>query len=883
MIECKSSGIFTTLTLLPMLMCLLNLRCHSTGNLICVSTVGVFAETLHNILRSSASDDDAELFIIRYGDDTVFASSIHDGTSPQNITKSGVVSTEVLEQLRKTVDYTGRSLGVIVSDAKSYTAYPLPTLPVNHTIDAHPEYLLIRAIPNDVFDLSNLDDAIRTEVAQVWVVSALIGVGGIALVLLIVWLVSRALTKPLLWIKQVAWQVVNRMGESKFGVATDVSRPPLMARTEVDDLVSAFKEMFHAFGGKHAAIPVEHELHEIPNHFEWNREYEQLLSKTSSGNESIDDVIETAKLLSEEAALALPSSSGRMPEEALSQPRKHSGENIRYSPKENMSQLESPGFHISRTSLFIWILFLIVFPFLVTNGTISAVVSDHIVNSLGTLVVSVGHESTELEVKAVQSRAVLSAFLAGLTVGKKLQDLYIMTRIAGWLFYDGISRSTGFTTIDEIAQVCRVYERGTCPLESNFDRTLCACRWKDIGQEQCVMVNHTDPRNLQRKLFFCQARDSNNVTGDRHEAASFGQPGIDDSPGTTLFWDDIDSVPGSSKGVNASGYYTTYDRIRVSSALSMIEIPMYNYMTQLGRRKHFLTSYLAFEADGMMSGYKGCQQSFSAASIFQSNEYNGAAEIDPKLCPLGKFGYDPRCREWYDTGRRLYHQSRRASYITNPYLTAGGYFAAAATAPVANPATNEYLGQMLLDFSPTKIMELLSDVGNGMGFIMTPFDNTDSIVLTLGDDEWEPVSVKDYLFEFDKGDVSVYIQNFEKAILNKMTAGETGYETFTRSTSDGGEESLIISFAPVKAMSLLPLDPSDFSRGVNQTLELVYSIGMIYRADEFDSPWEIGKDELDEDMARLLRYYFSAIVLISFCCLIVAITVSSSTYRPSLA
>jgi hypothetical protein len=62
--------------------------------------------------------------------------------------------------------------------------------------------------------------------------------------------------------------------------------------------------------------------------------------------------------------------------------------------------------------------------------------------------------------------------------------------------------------------------------------------------------------------------------------------------------------------------------------------------------------YVAFEADGHFVGYVGCGYALASnyASIV-SSESNGASTDGVDVCPPGKYGYDPRCRGWYELGK----------------------------------------------------------------------------------------------------------------------------------------------------------------------------------------------------------------------------------------
>ena len=60
--------------------------------------------------------------------------------------------------------------------------------------------------------------------------------------------------------------------------------------------------------------------------------------------------------------------------------------------------------------------------------------------------------------------------------------------------------------------------------------------------------------------------------------------------------------------------------------------------------KH-IAIYVGFEADGMLAGYTGCDNNLAGLSHWQSTEENGGEKNGGiEICPIGKFGYDARCR-----------------------------------------------------------------------------------------------------------------------------------------------------------------------------------------------------------------------------------------------
>ena len=93
---------------------------------------------------------------------------------------------------------------------------------------------------------------------------------------------------------------------------------------------------------------------------------------------------------------------------------------------------------------------------------------------------------------------------------------------------------------------------------------------------------------------------------------------------------------------------------------------------------------------------------------------DGSSKLRPELCPVGKYGYDPRCRDWYEVGRKLALVNNTGLYVTPPYHFAGSgdFFGQTCTAPLIDPRTNEHVGQTLVDFVSQAIFEALSKGNN---------------------------------------------------------------------------------------------------------------------------------------------------------------------------
>ena len=116
-------------------------------------------------------------------------------------------------------------------------------------------------------------------------------------------------------------------------------------------------------------------------------------------------------------------------------------------------------------------------------------------------------------------------------------------------------------------------------------------------------------------------------------------PDVGTSPGNTSWWSDWSVVPGSDLGFDATNSDTAFEVLLCLSALSVVQIPLFNYDT--GTRKEATFSFTAFDDSGIMSGYTGCEYLYPYSSQFVSDVSSGAAEVNSTLCPLGKYGFDP--------------------------------------------------------------------------------------------------------------------------------------------------------------------------------------------------------------------------------------------------
>jgi hypothetical protein len=521
-------------------------------------------------------------------------------------------------------------------DSVYYTALPIPLPPAQHDEAYEPHFLIIQRINREVFSATKeISNDIRKQLIQVCFLSVLIGAIGLTVIYMILWFVAKGLTEPLHWVKNVARSIVNHNDKRSYDKLlhckekTPSYRLDCGPKTEIKELVSEFRSMVAGFSGDGGAALAYPDHFEIVNKMTWQSDFQLLYTVASDATDDKVIRLGPSTNLTEEASdrkkTVLQESKKRVVEYeysdevgkpdhlpiVLGPPKKNRGLVNRLDPSKDFSigrgdQSDfSNDVEVHRSSLFLWILFLIVAPLVLTSFVICFIVSHSIDASVNSWVSKAAAFSVVIEKEALRSATQLKAAQARILINSVVRDLHMMTRIGGWLLFGGLSRSESFTFVEQATQECRNYAVNsgeTCPFYLNKTRAACSCDWNDSNIEGriCFNYNENDTRYIQQRYFASQRRDFDPLTGNRSKAISYG-PGVDDKPSTTMWWDDVNELPGSEKGTNASGYSTAYDRLRVLSAMAIIDIPLYNYPLKIGLSRYELNSRIAFDADGMVS------------------------------------------------------------------------------------------------------------------------------------------------------------------------------------------------------------------------------------------------------------------------------------------
>ena len=539
-----------------------------------------------------------------------------------------------------------------------------------------------------------------------------------------------------------------------------------------------------------------------------------------------------------------------------------------------------------RSPLFLWIVLLIIIPLLVTSILISAVVFATIRDSFVDSVRNSEDYFLSIEEFAMGVTAGLRAEFIASSSERAAADLYFMKRYAEWLLFGALERSRPFPRVMTGLEECKNGDNATiegCTWAR--DNYVCDCDWNWPDTQECMAFADEQSRKLQTPYFFVST-DNADSNGAR---SSTLYPSTHVAPDNTSWWASIDVLPGSESGWNASGYMTTYDRLRVMAANPMtISLPNADYDKEVGTTFHF-----AFEDDGLVLAYDGCQASEHGWSAFwKSSEGNGAADLRPELCPLGKYGYDPRCREWYATGAEV-AKNGSGIYITAPYAFADGtQVGQSATSGMIDPKTGIHVGQVLVDFMGDPIFDSLEQDNTkvrpgGFPLMITSISDNfgrDTVVGPGVDRASEGKPVVDLVVPYDvnctTGRTAVCDERLSSfsEIANAMKNGETGVAEFTRTTQSGDGEDMVIAYAPSIVRFLEPTNSSVFSSGANSLRRVIYSIAIVQTKASILETFEATESDMNDQLKLatwvLVIFLFWAIVLVVWISYQVAHTIS---------
>jgi hypothetical protein len=731
-----------------------------------------------------------------------------------------------------------------------------------------------------------------------------------------------------------------RVGDSLIVVQGDEKNPlsSCMPKTELQEIVSEFRSMITGFSGEGASRVAAWRGTETRNVVTWKEEFLQfynlnaslesklkdetkMMARSVSGRmlsrRSSDPKLDTAdftkngleydternnagsdfdfrsvqmsgesttELRSSNIRTSSASSMKREDSERFNMPptRINLGLNLPIRDRMSTEQTIDDPIRIAKSTLYWNLLFWIVLPILISIMAIMTVVGLKLADKFPCWIISAESLSVQLEKEHLNSSAHLNVKHIEQIFTEPLRDLHVISRITGWLLFGAVNRSSSFTDLEmNKVEECKFYsDLDECPFQTDNSRSPCACEWNDPwSNRQCSNTPPpSNPRDIQEMWYVNQKRDYNITTGDRNKSLSY--PTYDYSPETTSWWTDPDDMPGSNKSSNAEGYLTVYDRLRVGSAAATAIFPVYNAGEDArGAGRNSTTAwsgYVSFEADGAFLGYAGCNYDTAAYSNFSSTDANKAYLINPDLCPKDKFGYDPRCREWYADSKREALNKNNLLHISPPYeFATTDYVFNTAISALIDPTSGEYVGNVLIDFSASEIDNIVEDNKNEFYAVILPNTTKNVVASSELDDNATPKSIFDLMIPSDPTD-SVNREYFS-SIIDDMEKGGEGLKCeLNRTNKDGVQEEYCYAFLPIYNRELKPVQPDDYSRGAEYSEKLLYSMIMFKKKDDLRYEYLMRSEDIKSSMESTLIVYFLTTSSIALICIIVTATVSSA-------
>ena len=257
--------------------------------------------------------------------------------------------------------------------------------------------------------------------------------------------------------------------------------------------------MITIFSGEGASRVAEPTPLQIKNDLTWHSDFQHLYPPDSSGKKKSSTTKSEPGFQSAPKVVPAPLKVNRQP--VVGAPISCS------KPLGN-----EKGTRAYRSSLFWWIVILIIIPISLSNAMIAHIVASNIFTTIPAWVKDTEEASQLIKSQALQNLVSSKASVMSNIVHGAIRDLHFMTRIAGCLLFDGARRSDSFTQTDTAMEDCKAYAPNTCRLFQS-DRVPCSRDWKCQRETTCQNYNVSDSRFLQTQWFLAQARKNTKFLG----------------------------------------------------------------------------------------------------------------------------------------------------------------------------------------------------------------------------------------------------------------------------------------------------------------------------------------------------------------------------------
>jgi hypothetical protein len=616
-----------------------------TKSLIGVVQILLDTRKLSQMMQDLRISESSEVLLVRFDNHGTVVASTKTLISRQilNVSQLGIgIDDEAYLSLKQVFDgvlekesYDPSKYHRMIFLESSQISVSLVPLPPTHYDPKYKPYFMVLSTTADTSILESqisLHGKVNARVNSLVLGTIIVGLVCLVVVISIVLVVSLFLTKPLEWIRRIGNQLMYNFGDFDLGdiLKEDVSRwGRFSPRTEIKDFVVEFQSLVMRFSGEGVAKLWKQSILEVKNPFSCHHFDFLYLERMRAEFKYQYSPLSSTSIITSWS-----------PNSSLSYI--HLGGNVKeklnFEAEDGGNVLDTlrnrdEKYRTIRSPLFWWIAGSITLPLLLGMISICAIVSKELYSFFPEVREEIEKKFVKLEKISLKEFASLRSAYASEIMFSPCRNLFLLTRVTDWILSGAINISTPSTKVSMAAEECKKFPEGRCDYFNNPKRAVCSCEWHDLRNTTCFHY----PRGVRDlQLVFVEGLMEDVWPDGERNLTSF--PRIANSPETTSFWPNMSSILRFKKRNSHLSHTSTYERMQIIAATSVIQIPLYNYCSGSTKFNKQLSSYIAFEADGLFGGYSGCEHAYPDLSKFKSSKENNAAKINEKLCPVGKFG-----------------------------------------------------------------------------------------------------------------------------------------------------------------------------------------------------------------------------------------------------
>ena len=196
--------------------------------------------------------------------------------------------------------------------------------------------------------------------------------------------------------------------------------------------------------------------------------------------------------------------------------------------------------------------------------------------------------------------------------------------------------------------------------------------------------------------------------------------------------------------------------------------------------------------------------------------------------------------------------------------------------PLFDPNTKEFVGITFVEFLATAFFDSIVRTRSDFHFITRPQAPADGDTIVgpghaVGDPK---AAIADVVLPHDSVN-STNRERFAK-IINEMKSGSDGQEWFSRTTAEGTEERIFVSYLPVHVRVLKPTQADDFKRGGTPSKTLIYSVAVAVKEETVRLPFKEVEDKMNDEFQKIIIVYLSCVAFITLLTILITSAVSFS-------